>query len=79
MFLLDRPYQYPPDQVSVEILEQWTVVDKEITYDPIPYNPDVLVIGPFARGTGIYDDVLPGDQFDLLEQLGTYGIYQRTR
>lgn len=79
LFWLNRPYHYPPDQVSIKVLMKRVDPNVELGYDPLPADPDYLVIGGFARGVGLYDQVLQGDAFRLIQQFGQYTIYERWR
>jgi hypothetical protein len=79
-FLLDQPYHYPPDQVHVELnrrslLGQPTPVD----YDPLASDPDILVVGTFARGNDLYAPALASGAFRQIMRDGTYEVYARVR
>lgn len=79
-FLLNRPYHYPPDQVSIDITRR-TELGQQVTiaYDPLVANPDYLVVGSFSHEAHLYDSVLTSDEFQLLVREGPYDIYQRFR
>jgi hypothetical protein len=79
LFLLNRPYHYPPDEVSVKILYLRTDPGLKLDYDPLPADPDYLVVGRFAREVQLYQTALASGQFHLLEEIGEYKIYQRQR
>jgi 4-amino-4-deoxy-L-arabinose transferase-like glycosyltransferase len=76
LFLLRRPYHYPPDEVSVEILYKRANPGLKLDYDPLPANPDYLVVCRFAREVHLYDPALDTGQFHLIETIGQYDIYQ---
>jgi hypothetical protein len=79
-FLLHQPYHYPPDQVHVELNHRSLLGEQtSIAYDPLAGNPDVLVVGDFARGNDLYTPILAGKAFRLLMRDGTYEVYQRVR
>lgn len=81
LFLLNRPYHYPPDQIQVElnrrtVLGENTVID----YDPlVAANPDYVIVGPFARMWHLYDTVLKATAFRLVQTIGSYDVYERVR
>lgn len=79
VFLLKRPYHYPPDEVSVKILYLRTDTNTKLDYDPLPADPDYLVIGRLAREVKLYEPTLTTGQFRLVEKIGLYDIYQRIR
>jgi hypothetical protein len=79
LFLLKRPYHYPPDEVSVKILYLRTNPNLKLDYNPLPADPDYLVVGRFAQEVHLYDPVLETGQFHLIEKIGQYVIYQRQR
>jgi hypothetical protein len=79
-FLLDQPYHYPPDQIHVELnrrslLGQPTPID----YDPLASDPDILVVGTFARGNDLYAPALASGAFRQIMRDGTYEVYDRAR
>ena len=79
-FFLNRPYHYPPDQLSVD-LSRRALLDKTvlIDYDPLAANPDYIVVGPFSALWRLYDPTLSGTAFRWLKTIGRYAIYQRVR
>ncbi|PMP77926.1 MAG: hypothetical protein C0183_16820 [Roseiflexus castenholzii] len=79
-FLLNRRYHYPPDQVHVELnrrsmLGQETPVD----YDSLAANPTHLVVGRFANGNGLYEDVIASGAFREILRDGRYIVYARVQ
>jgi len=79
-FLLNRPYHYPPDQLHVE-LNRRSLLGQEtpVIYDPLASDPDILVVGTFARGNDLYAPVLASGAFRPILRDGTYEVYQRVR
>ncbi len=77
-FFLEHPYHYPPDQTHLDLIQRTLDPSIRIKYDPLAANPDYLVVGPFGSGWRVYDEVLAGDSFRLLETRGAYRLYQRT-
>jgi len=81
LFLLNRPYHYPPDQIVVELIrrtfhyEDYTDID----YDPLAANPDYLIVGPHSKQWQLYDPVLRTGAFRLLQSYKRYQIYERVR
>jgi hypothetical protein len=78
-FFLDHPYHYPPDQTHVDLIRRTLDPSVRIGYDPLAANPDYLVVGPFSYGWHVYDEVLAGDAFRLIETKGEYKLYERRR
>jgi hypothetical protein len=80
MFLLDRPYHYPPDQLHVDLNRRaFLGQDVRIDYDPLTADPDFVVVGPFSRLWSIYDEVLQNPELRLETSYGPYDIYRRYR
>jgi hypothetical protein len=79
-FLLQRRYHYPPEQTHIELIRRaFLLQNVPIDYDPLPANPDYLVVGPFNRGWRTYDTILATGAFRLLHSYGSYDIYERVR
>jgi len=89
LFLLDRPYHYPPDLVNVQMIlwYSWRE-DVSIDYDPLSADPDYLVMcrqpagwgtAPLLTTAELYDEVLLTGEFRLLRTFGPYEVYQRAR
>jgi hypothetical protein len=79
-FLLNRLYHYPPEQTHIELIRRaFLLQDVRIDYDPLPANPDYLVVGPFNHGWHTYDATLATGAFRLLHSYGSYDIYERVR
>lgn len=81
LFLLNRPYHYPPDQVHVELIRRTFLYqdDVSIDYDPLAANPDYLVVGPHSKQWHLYDPVLKTGAFRLLRHYRRYDLYERVR
>ena len=79
-FLSDHRWHYPPDQVHVE-LNLRTMIDPTtvVSYNPLEFDPDYLVIGPSAGEWHLYDQWVEDGDFKLLAEFGRYSIYQRNR
>ncbi len=81
LFLLDRPYHYPPDRVSVELIR--TVFLRQalqFDYDPLGQDPDYLVVKQtFPVWWLLYEPVIQAGEFRLIQSYGRYKIYERVR
>jgi 4-amino-4-deoxy-L-arabinose transferase-like glycosyltransferase len=76
--LTDHTYHHPPYEVTNAFTEQiWygTPVSPDI-YDPLAFHPAYLIIGPFAKWTGIYSRVLSEQRCTLIESIGEYDLYK---
>lgn len=79
LFLLDRPYHFPPDQLHVELVRRKTTgAPLHFIYTPLDYSPDYLVLGKFSRYWETYDPVLLVQSFRLIKTFEPYRIYART-
>jgi 4-amino-4-deoxy-L-arabinose transferase-like glycosyltransferase len=79
-FLLDRDYHYPPDVIDVQIISKELLGnDDTYEYDPLAVDPDLLVIGPFADLSRIYDQVLSSGEFRLIKSFPGYEVYAREK
>jgi hypothetical protein len=75
-FLLDRPYHYPPDNISIQWLANiFLGEDVSVNYDPLEVNPEFLVIGEMAEFTQIYDPLLSTGRFQEIKTYPGYKIY----
>jgi len=78
LFLLNRPYHYPSDEVQVELYRRsiaGQVLDTG--YDPLRADPDLLVIGDIGRFWHLYDNALASQRFQLIGKFGRYELYRR--
>jgi hypothetical protein len=80
MFLLNRRYHYPPDQIHVDLIHRTLLgEDIPIRYDPLAADPDYLVVGFFSKLWQLYDSVLYSGDFRLLRAYNRYSVFQRVR
>ena len=81
MFLLNRPYHYPPDQLLVDLIRRTFLYEDniDVDYDPLVANPDYLVVGPHSKQWRLYDPVVRAGAFRLLQSYKRYQIYERVR
>lgn len=79
LFLVQRRFHFPPDQIQVELNKRAFLGQNiAIPYDPMLANPDYLVVGPFSRLWKLYDSVLAQQNFwQLVYKLPSYSVYQR--
>lgn len=84
-FLTDHRYHYPPSgRLDLAVRSKWqTGAVAAPEYDPIvEARPDYLVVGPFAKYTGIYDTFLrddsrsPRPRLSLIAAIGQYDVYR---
>jgi 4-amino-4-deoxy-L-arabinose transferase-like glycosyltransferase len=79
-FLLKRRYHYPPDQIHIELIRRIHLdQDFSIDYDPLPADPDYLVVGPQSKHWRLYDPFLSTGEFRLLKTFRRYNVYARVR
>jgi 4-amino-4-deoxy-L-arabinose transferase-like glycosyltransferase len=69
-------YHFPSDLVSMQLFRRASI-DRQysVNYDPLIANPDFLVVGPYARTFGLYDEKLIERWFELIADVGGYQIY----
>jgi 4-amino-4-deoxy-L-arabinose transferase-like glycosyltransferase len=78
-FLSDDTFHYPPDGwLDRAVRAKWLGADNlRGGYDPIGIaNPKYLIVGPFAKYTGIYNPVLARLEPRLVVSEGDYDLYQ---
>jgi hypothetical protein len=81
LFLVQRRFHFPPDQVQVE-LNKRTFLDQDIDiqYDPAGANPDYIVVGPYSKLWELYNTELANQgKWRLIYQLPQYSIYKSVR
>jgi len=80
LFLMDRRYHYPPEEIQVR-LNQRTYGGQaiELNYDPLKADPDYLIIGPHGTLWHLYDRVIEAGHFRLLKDYSRYRVYGRVR
>jgi len=81
LFLTDRPYHYPPDQVHVDLIRRSfsSAEYAQIAYNPLAADPDYLVVGPQAKRWNLYGPVLQTGAFRMVASSKLYNIYERVR
>ena len=79
LFLLQRPYHYPPAQLDIGVIRRGWEQHLELPYDALESNPDYIVVGEFGRRAGIYRTAVDTGQIRLLRTMGYYQIYERVR
>jgi hypothetical protein len=79
-FLTDHRYHYPPlGWLDRAVRARWLGSGAALTgYDPdAEARPAYLVVGPFARYTGIYAPLIASTSPRLIVTIGEYDVYQR--
>ncbi len=79
LFLLNRPYHYPPAQINVEFLPQMWKQERYLSYEAIGSNPDYAVVGEFGRWAGIHRMLVETGKVRLIHRVGRYQVYERVR
>jgi hypothetical protein len=76
-FLTDHNYHYPPPSfLDVAVRHQWLGGPALTGYDPRAYGATYLIIGPFARYTGLYDDASLAGRAERVAVIGDYTLYR---
>jgi len=79
LFLVQRRFHYPPDQVQVE-LNKRTFLNQavEVKYNPMFANPDYIVIGPYGAMWKLYDTItVQNDVWELVYETSYYRVYKQ--
>jgi 4-amino-4-deoxy-L-arabinose transferase-like glycosyltransferase len=76
-FLTDHRYHYPPPSfLDIAVRHQWLGGAALTGYDPRAYGATYLIIGPFARYTGLYDDASLAGRAERVAVVGDYTLYR---
>lgn len=80
LFLLNRRYHYPSEDIQIS-LNRRTFEEKniDVNYDPLRANPDYLVVGTHGALWHLYDPVIEAGHFRLLRDYPPYRLYVRAR
>ncbi|MBT3338510.1 MAG: hypothetical protein HN855_14680 [Anaerolineae bacterium] len=80
LFLVDRRFHYPPDQIQVELNKRKYLYPlTEIPYDPMLTEPDYIVVGPYGNMWELYKTTIDQeDLWELIHETSDYKVYQRT-
>jgi 4-amino-4-deoxy-L-arabinose transferase-like glycosyltransferase len=75
--LADLKYHHPNNTW----VDMWTATSQlgkiaDAAYDPLVYNPDYLIDGPWSKQFGVYSAVLGEGCCALLYSVGSYDLYQ---
>lgn len=75
LFLVDRPFTFPPPQVNVSLI-LWSRGDTSGTsvYAPEEMSTDYLVVGDFGRG--VYRRVVQHGSIEEVAAFGPYRVYR---
>lgn len=79
LFLVQRRFSYPPDQVQVELNKRaFLSQDVDIQYDPMLMDPDYIVVGPSSNMWKLYDSVLAQQKsWELIYEVPNYRVYRQ--
>jgi 4-amino-4-deoxy-L-arabinose transferase-like glycosyltransferase len=76
-FLTDHRYHYPqPALLDRAVRHQWLGGPSLTTYDPLAGGAQYLIIGPFARYSGVYDEAAIAARFQRIATIGDYVLFQ---
>ena len=76
--LTDHTYHHPPYEVTNALTEaMWygTPVSSDV-YDPMAFDPGYLIVGKFAKWTGVYSQEFLAHSCTLIEVFGEYDLYE---
>ncbi len=79
-FLTDHRYHFPaPAYLDIAVRHEWLGGGSLTGYDPQSGGAAYLVVGPFARYTGIYDEQTIAARGVRVAVIGDYTLYQLGR
>jgi hypothetical protein len=82
-FLLDRPIQHPPLGTLDRVVRARWLAPRAGQVAPVDLSgqlrEDFLVVGPFARWVGVYNNAIGSPGYRLVARVGEYDLYQRER
>lgn len=76
--LTDHTYHHPSYKMMNTVTEQlWygAAVPPDI-YDPLVFHPSYLIVGPFAKWTGLYTQQPLEQKYTLVKSIGEYDLYK---
>jgi hypothetical protein len=78
LFLVQRRFSYPPDQVQVELNKRAFLSKQvDIQYDPMLVDPDYIVVGPSSNMWKLYDSALAQQKsWQLIYEIPNYRVYK---
>jgi hypothetical protein len=80
LFFLDQPLHIPPDQMQVDLNRyKFLGETRKLSYDPVVYAPDYIVVGVKGAFWELYDPVIADGRFVLDREFVGYKIYRRKR
>jgi hypothetical protein len=79
LFLLDKPYHFPPDEVQ-HLVNRRLYLDHDVVidYDPLQLDPDYIVVGVVNSWWHLYDDLIKSDEYQLILSEGSYKVYKKS-
>lgn len=78
-FLTDHRYHFPdPSYLDRAVRHQWLGGPAVRGYDPLSGGAAYLVIGPFARYTGLFDETAIATRYQQIAMVGDYTLFRLT-
>jgi 4-amino-4-deoxy-L-arabinose transferase-like glycosyltransferase len=75
--LTDHRYHYPPPSLlDRSVRHQWLGGPSLDGYDPLAGGAEYLIIGPFARYSGIYDEAAIAARYQRVTTVGDYALFR---
>jgi hypothetical protein len=79
-FLLRQPIHYPPDKLQVDLNRRKFLGQPiSISYNPLDFNSDYLVIGPLGDTWQLYEPFVKSGNFQFIQEFPGYRIYKRAQ
>lgn len=72
-FLTSRQAHHPPPEVFVQLLKN----TPDQTYNPLVYETQYLIDGPYSKATRLYAKVLQSDLYQKIGASGAYDLYRK--
>jgi hypothetical protein len=82
-FLVDRPIQHPPLGTLDRVVRARWLGSGNAQATPLDLSgqlrEDYLIVGPFARWVGIYNNATGSPDYQLVARVGEYELYRRVK
>ena len=79
-FMLQRPFHYPADQVSIESIKYRYAASgarSSAVYNPLSANPAYVLVGPWGKDVfHIYDELVKSDEVIIDKVIGGFTLYR---
>jgi 4-amino-4-deoxy-L-arabinose transferase-like glycosyltransferase len=79
-FLTDHNYHFPPAELLAVAVSQAHLNGPPVseTYDYVQTeNPPYVLVGPFGRGVDLYPEDLLASEYQPIQEIGGYELYER--